>query len=363
MTDETRREIAEKFGQTIDPLEQYDQKFRELEKDSFEPFFENDLEPSGPADDTIRGYERVIQQWKGFMDEQGRQPTCPNEDHVKRFLEIELEERDNAPRTAKKKLTRLNRIYRYWQDDSVFPHSVDYNPFKLAERQVDLSTGRVKEPPRISLDRLREILADVDHIFDQAIIAVQLKLGLRASEVANIKISEINIRQQEVQEHYDRMGSAPRVSEYDDAVYIPHDRSGNKSKRPRVLPIDDELRRILIRYLLIRPDNGEPWLFLSQRSNTQTDDEVMNTAWKRHFRPEYDETEQHQGVTSHFGRHRFTTFWRVQEDMNRELIRYMRGDTVGTSGWESAGGIDYYIHSYYEDVESEYRDRIFKLGL
>ncbi len=129
-----------------------------------------------------------------------------------------------------------------------------------------------------------------------------------------------------------------------------------------MLPINDELRRILIRYLLIRPDNGEPWLFLSQRSNTETDGEAINDAWKRHFRPEYEETEQHSGVTSHFGRHYFTTYWRVKEDMNRELIRYMRGDTLGASDRESSGGIDYYIHSYYEDIEQEYRDRTFKLG-
>jgi hypothetical protein len=30
------------------------------------------------------------------------------------------------------------------------------------------------------------------------------------------------------------------------------------------------------------------------------DDEAINDAWKRHFHPEYEETQQHQAVTSHY---------------------------------------------------------------
>ncbi len=77
MTDETPQAFADKFDQTIDPLEQYDETFRELEGDPYEPFSENDLRPDSPADDTERGYERVIRQWRGFMDTQGRHPACP----------------------------------------------------------------------------------------------------------------------------------------------------------------------------------------------------------------------------------------------------------------------------------------------
>lgn len=141
------------------------------------------------------------------------------------------------------------------------------------------------------------------------------------------------------------------------------DGEGNKSKRPRVLPVDEELRRLWINYLLIRPDNDEPWLFLSQTNHTQIDDEAINLAWKRHFHPEYEETQQRRAVTSHYGRHRFTTFWRVEQDLNRDLIKYMRGDTSAGGTTDPAGGIDHYIHSYYEELEPLYRKRIYKLGV
>lgn len=51
-----------------------------------------------------------------------------------------------------------------------------------------------------------------------------------------------------------------------------------------MLPLDEELRRLWINYLLIRPDNDEPWLFLSRTSHTQVDDETVNLAWKAAFR-------------------------------------------------------------------------------
>ena len=54
---------------------------------------------------------------------------------------------------------------------------------------MSLSTKRVKEPPRISVEELRNIVADVKHVRDRAFIVAQLKLGLRSSEIANIKIT------------------------------------------------------------------------------------------------------------------------------------------------------------------------------
>ena len=97
------------------------------------------------------------------------------------------------------------------------------------------------------------IIADVKHIRDRAFIVTRSKLGLRASEMANIRICELNITSSEVEKHYPNMGSSPRIARLNNAVYIPHNRQGNKSKRPRVLPVDEELRRLWRNYLLIRP--------------------------------------------------------------------------------------------------------------
>lgn len=65
----------------------------------------------------------------------------------------------------------------------------------------------------------------------------------------------------------------------------------------------------------------------------------VNEIWKSAFQPEYAETEDYRGITSHFGRHRFTTYWRVEQDLNRELIKYMRGDTAGSANLKDRGAI------------------------
>jgi len=160
----------------------------------------------------------------------------------------------------------LNEIYRYWQNGAEYPHAIDHNPFQIAKKKISLSVRRVKEPPRISVDEVGNIVADVKHVRDRALIVTQLKLGLRASEMANVKISEINLTSREVEDHYEETGTSHSVSRSDNAVSTPHDRQGNKSERPRVLPIDDELRRLWVRYLLVRPDNDELGCFSVTRT-------------------------------------------------------------------------------------------------
>jgi len=76
------------------------------------------------------------------------------------------------------------------------------------------------------------------------------------------------------------------------AVYIPHDRRGNKSGNLRVSPLDTELQALLSRWIRIRPDAGQPWLVLSERGN-QLGHQGLNELWKTYFHPEYSETEKY----------------------------------------------------------------------
>lgn len=362
-TDAHRAELAAAFGQDLDPLAEYEATFRQADADPFALFRAEVLCTRDIAERTRDGYDRVFRQWREVMREQDRHPACPSEEHVKAFARHELDTKDNHPDTVKEKLRKLNNLYTYWQDDPSFPHQQEYNPISLAKSKVTFADVESKEPPRIPLSEIRKRLESITHVRDRAIMALQLKLGLRATEVCNIQLADIDIQNADLREHYTELGSNPRLEGYQNSLYVPHDRKGNKSKRPRLLPLDDELRRVLLRYLLIRPENDEPWVFLSLSRHEQLDKKDINPPWKDAFHPEYAETDHYRAVTSHYGRHYFTTYWRVEKDLNRELIKYMRGDTAGSISIQERGAIDEYIHTYYEDIAGLYRENIYKLSL
>lgn len=361
--DEQRAALAGAFGRELDPLAEFAETFDAAGFDAFGMFMSERIEPRDLTDHTRETYRRTWRQWSTFMHGEGRHPACPSEAHVKRFIAHLRDAEGNHPRTINMKLQKLGSAFEYWQEDAAFPHKQDYNPITAAKEKVNLDAPATKEPPRLPIDDLRRVLADVTHIRERALITIQLKLGLRAGETANIQLADVDIRNAELREHYPELGSNTMLDGRENAVCIPQDRAGNKSKRPRVLPLDDETRRVFLRYLLARPDVDEPWLFLSPERNEQLRPRDVNDVWKAHFQPEYAETDEHRAITSHFGRHRFTTFWRVEQDVSRELVKYMRGDKAGAGVGEDRGGIDHYLHTYFEDIEDLYRENIYRLGV
>jgi integrase/recombinase XerD len=365
MTDaDPRQQLADAFDRDLDPLAAHAETFEREDVDPFAVFEAERLATRDLSDAAMDEYDRTFRQWRAFMADQGRHPACPNETHVRDFIAHLRDDRDHAAGTIQNRLIYLGQAYGYWQEDAAFPHPQDYNPVDLAKQGVTLDDGPAKEPPRVTLDELRDVIeAEVTHVRDRAIVILQLKLGLRATEVCNLKLAEVDLANRDVQAHYDDLGSVRALENRSNAVYVPHDRPGNKSRRPRLLPLDDETRRVLLRWLLVRPDNGEPWLFLSKNQRTQLRRDNINDIWTEAFQPAYAETADHRAVTSHFGRHYFTTYWRVDQDVNRELVKYMRGDTAGSARIEDRGAIDEYVHTYYEDVEALYRENVFKLGL
>jgi len=139
---------------------------------------------------------------------------------------------------------------------------------------------------------------------------LQLKLGLRVSEVCNIQLTDIQLEHSELKTHYPQLGTHTSLTDRENALYVPSrdKRDGNKSRRSRILPLDSEVQELLRQYLLVRPQTDVPWLFLSESYVIPPTREAINQFWKEAFLPEYAETDNHRAVTSHFGRQYFTIF-------------------------------------------------------
>jgi len=211
---------------------------------------------------------------------------------------------------------------------------------------------------------ISEKLHSVKNIREQTILSAQFKLLARVGAMTEMLLCDIDIQHSELKNHYPKLGTHPRLDDYQNAVVIPdrHSRDRNKSANPRILPIDDELRRLLIRYLLIRPDADEPYVFLSQERNDQLWPKRINQMWKEAFHPEFAETELYKPITSHYGRHYATTFWKITQNLSRERTKYLRGDELGEENDQNEA-IDTYLHTNYEDIENLYRENVFKFGL
>lgn len=359
-----RTQLAAALGRDTDPLAEYSDTFEGVDFDVFEGFIEQVIRPQNPAERTIINYESSFRHYTTYMEEvAGRHPACPNEDHMLGFIKYLREERDNSDRTVLYKLHNVNRAFKWFADDPAFPHSTDFNPVKNAINRMDYD-HKQKEKYRIPVKELRKEVRKIRDIRHRFIIVTQLKLGLRAGELCNVKLSDISLSGRRINEHYPALGTSPQLEGRQNAIYIPHEREGNKSKRPRVLPLDEEVRQVIREWLLIRWDNGEPWLLLSDRSHGKQRPEDLSDVWARYFE-DYPEDDEHEAVRSHYGRHRFTTYWAVEQDLNRDLVKYMRGDVSNQVllGKDSLDAIDSYIHTYYEDIEPVYRDRMFRLRL
>lgn len=306
------------------------------------------------------------------MEHQDRHPACPNEHHVREFVPWLLEGkhsggRSNSDGTVETKLENLSRIWRFWQDEPALPEAYNqFNPFELTLGRAGLSRELPPDPPYLPLSNVRDAVHSLTHIRDRATTVIQLKLGLRAGEVVNIRLEDLALGG-EIADHYPELGTNPHIADYENAIYIPprddddlpwDGRPGNKSRRPRIMPLDDELRRTFRRVLLIRPNNPDGWVFLTKRTHSQIEPMYVNEAMKPAFKP-YNGDERHRDITSHYGRHYFSTFWR-NKDVNAEYIKYMRGDATSDEV-DSRDTLATYIHTYYEDIQDLYVNNIFKL--
>lgn len=367
MATDDRHKLAEAFNREIDPLAKYSDGFEQvdLDEDPFEQYISNVLVAKKELKDkTIDDYKDTYARWRDHMAQYDRHFVCMNEDHVRAFIESELHDRGNTAGTVKRKVDMLIGAYNYWAAEAEYPHDDSYNPIEAAKNKTNFPDRDEKDYPRLDLDEIRERVQSVTHLRDRAIMALQFKFGMRAGEICNIKLSDIGLEQPSLAEYYPELGSNPAFEKYDDALYIPGaaNRDGNKSSRDRLMPFDSELRKVILRYLLVRPTRDVPWLFLTKRGYDQLRKQDVNMVWHEAFRPDYDETPKHRAISSHFGRHYMTTHFKVHENVNEELVGYMRGDRRG-SHVDDNGSISHYIHTYFEDIESLYRKRVFKLRI
>ena len=141
---------------------------------------------------TIDSYRRDIEKFYRFLLKEGVKDDDVDLVVIRNFLTEELIS-DVSKRSCKRRLCALKHYYNYLLRIDY----VDFNPFEY----VLSPKVKVQYPTALDMSQIDQLLlenskrTDELMIRDQAILEVLYYAGIRASELVNIKLSDINYRQ------------------------------------------------------------------------------------------------------------------------------------------------------------------------
>lgn len=325
-------------------------------------YFLEDIEYHGRNERTVTAYRRVLRSFESFLEE--RFGKTPVEAEYRDCMAFVHDLRSNySDSTVASYASYLNRYYGYLV--RVGQH--DENPMELVLEEMNESIESNPSRRDISLPEMRSFVESIRHPLHKAIVVTFLKTGIRSGELCNLDLIDLNLG-------HDGQSWHPRaqIAEKPNTLYISAEhsygtesggtvrRASNKRKRETTIPVDDELRRVLLRWVAIRPNVRSP----SEPLFTSTAD-----AWGRRITIDavHHIVEQYareygwlrtgggaaENVTPHYFRHFFTTHLRDRTG-DRGVVKYLRGDVASDI-------IDTYTHNWNDRVRETYLENIYSI--
>jgi integrase len=329
-------------------------------------YFLQDMVYHGKTERTRDAYERVLREFEAFLgapaENSMEASKAPSEATRRDCMAWIHELRGSvAESTVATYASYLHRFYAYMNQVGEF----DANPMTLVVEEMDERIDTNPTRRDVSVDAMRSFVAGIRHPLDRAIVVTLLKTGMRAGELCNLDLRDVSLTDLD---HETR----PQLDGKPDSIYVSPEPSvgeafngerrpaSNKRKRETVIPVDDELSRVLTRWLAVRPDPISPAdpLFPTTREN-----------WGRRITPDVvhhvvtthaSENGWHrrggdaaENVTPHYFRHFFTTHLRDRTG-DRGIVKYLRGDVAEDI-------IDTYTHNWGDRVREVYEANVYSL--
>ncbi|MWG33617.1 tyrosine-type recombinase/integrase [Halomarina oriensis] len=327
-------------------------------------YFLQDIEYHGRSERTRTAYERVLRQFERFVATESATPATATQRHCLAFVH-DLREQ-YAPSTVATYATYVHRFYDYMLQTETF----DGNPMALVMAEMDESIDTDPTRREVSVAGMREFVAALDHPLERALVVTLLKTGMRVGELVNLDLRDLSL-DGELRAGY-RVEPRPQLDTRPNSLYVDSEvtrgsvvdgeqrEASNKRKRATVIPVDDELRHELERWLAIRPnsrspaeplflDTGESW---GRRLTTGQ----VRTVVRRHAEAHGWHREgggASENVTPHYFRHFFTTHLRDRTG-DRGVVKYLRGDVATDI-------IDTYTHDWGNRVREVYEANVYSL--
>lgn len=329
-------------------------------------YFLQDIEFQGKTERTRSAYERVLRDFEAFLREEYPHANAPSEaTHRACMAWIHSQRNDLAGSSLATYASYLHRFYAYMTQVGEF----EENPMALVVEQMDESIDVDPVRREISVEEMRTFVAKVTHPLSQALIVTLLKTGMRAGELCNLDLRDIHLRTDAIEIDVE---PRPQLNGKPNSIYVSsepargHTANGeertasNKRRRPTVLPVDDELRETLVRWLAVRPDAhslADPFFVsTARRWGCRITAHTVHHTVERHARKRgWYRTGggASENVTPHYFRHFFTTYLRGQTG-ERGIVKYLRGDVADDI-------IDTYTHNWGDQVRETYEANIYRL--
>lgn len=323
-------------------------------------YFLEDMEYHGRSNRTRSAYARVLRDFQKSL-ENSNLDDVSHRDCLAWIADL----RSNASEsTVASYAAYLHRFYAYMNEVGVF----DENPMTLVMEELDESIATDPNRRDVSVDGMANFVQSIGHPLAKAIILTLLKTGIRAGEACNLDLRDINLDTDAVPTGTVR----PQLSGRPNTIFISDEpvqgatingerrETSNKRKRETVIPVDDELRSVLIEWLAIRPDTPSPAnpLFVNTERNwgkRLTGHDIHHLVTTRAEEKGWYESGAGAGenVTPHYFRHFFTTHLRDRTG-DRGIVKYLRGDVA-------TDVIDTYTHNWGDRVREVYEANIYKL--
>jgi integrase len=357
--------------------------------------------------DTRSNYKRILTEYIAFLNKMGEHPCNITDKHVKKFNThlkqetsqfFEIESRTNKLRDSTRAfyLSLLSAFYAWLEGENV----VQDNPVKRVlsrlKESEDIDIEDKDRPPH-ELEEMRAFVNWLDSPFHRAWFIFLLKTGARRGGAVNVDLRDLHIDhpvyRHLLSEH--DITLTRHVADKPDSVHIMNDIESGEVVRGeerwtgikegvklgRTVPLDSELKTVLLEYLLARPDPKpsqpcHPLFFQVNRPRHGIGSEriAQNTIVETVFGvlEEYDWYESGAGkgdsVDNHYFRHYFTVNHRYQDGfydqhMPDPVLAYVRGDADSA---DTARNEDYKHTSWkrwHEIVEQPYLDNIYQFGV
>lgn len=329
-------------------------------------YFLREMEYHGKSERTLAAYERTLRRFERFLasDRCPSPGIDPGEAGRRECMAwIHALRDDLAPSSVATYASYLHRFYAYMVRVDAF----EDNPMSLVREEMTETVDADPTRRDLTVPDVRAFLARVSHPLDRALLVTLLKTGVRVGELANLDLRDCNL------DAVGELGVTPRpaIEERPSSLYVDGsiDRgdtvngeqrsAANKRRRSTVVPVDDELERVLTRWLAVRPDarsSADP-LFVSTREwgrritpamvRRIVRDHARAVGWYR------EGAGSEENVTPHYFRHFFTTHLRDRTG-DRGVVKYLRGDVASDI-------IDTYTHDWGSRVRDAYVENIYSV--